>query len=320
MLQYRRSIGLVCNVQKLWSRICDSRISVDTCWLSSRSRSSRSRRCHHAPTTALVILPSQASCRARAPARATSFLPWCVTGRCPRPQCSLTNAVSLQHAPRLPRAGTRLPPVYTQWTDTIPVDLGGFSVEIGHALEAVCGVKVEFILDSWSACWTEKPARIYFRRTAHHTPCHPYHTHVHNKASPLSPCARVQRGERVPGRKHHERPRPRLHRVHAHQGGARPLARVHALHPKWSEDSWHPHAPRALRARPPCPPQPQASRAAPISVPLTSATDGVACLTPYTHTPHANALTTCLPSSTPSLPHTLPHFPHTPSLSSPSAG
>ena len=113
---------------------------------------------------------------------------------------------------------------YTQWTDTIPVDLGGFSVEIGHALEAVCGVKVEFILDSWSACWTEKPARIYFRRTAHHTPCHPYHTHVHNKASPLSPCARVQRGERVPGRKHHERPRPRLHRVYTHTKGERGLS------------------------------------------------------------------------------------------------
>jgi hypothetical protein len=182
---------------------------------------------------------------------------------------------------------------YTQWTDTIPVDLGGFSVEIGHALEAVCGVKVEFILDSWSACWTEKPARIYFRRTAHHTPCHPYHTHVHNKASPLSPCARVQRGERVRGRKHHERPRPRLHRVHAHQGGARPLARVHALHPKWSEDSWHPHAPRALRARPPCPPQPQASRAAPISVPLTSATASPLPHTLYSHTTRKRSYDMC---------------------------
>ena len=63
--------------------------------------------------------------------------------------------------------------------------------------------------------------------------------------------ARVQRGERVRGRRHLERPRPRLHRVHAHQGGTRPLARVHALDPGKAKDSWHPHAPRALRTRPP---------------------------------------------------------------------
>lgn len=53
-------------------------------------------------------------------------------------------------------------PPYTQLTATVPKDLGGFSVDIGHALEAVCGVKVEFILDSWSECWTTKPERITF--------------------------------------------------------------------------------------------------------------------------------------------------------------
>ena len=66
-----------------------------------------------------------------------------------------------QRALRLPfRAQAPDYPPYTQFTATSPKDLGGFSVEIGHALEAVCGVKVEFILDSWSECWTTKPDRI----------------------------------------------------------------------------------------------------------------------------------------------------------------
>jgi len=51
-------------------------------------------------------------------------------------------------------------PPYTQFTSSVPTDLGGFNLEIGHALEAVCGVKVEFILDSWSECYTAKPKRL----------------------------------------------------------------------------------------------------------------------------------------------------------------
>lgn len=58
-------------------------------------------------------------------------------------------------------------PPYTQFTSSVPKDLGGFNLEIGHALEAVCGVKVEFILDSWSECYTAKPKRLdSFRRGA----------------------------------------------------------------------------------------------------------------------------------------------------------
>ena len=116
---------------------------------------------------------------------------------------------------------------YTKWTATVPKDLGGFNVEIGHALEAVCGVKVEFILDSWSSCFTVKPDRIYFRRGAPHTLSSLTTTRPHLSLSPLSRLARVQRGERVRWPRHHGRPLSRLHRVHAHQGGARPLARVH---------------------------------------------------------------------------------------------
>ena len=107
-----------------------------------------------------------------------SFLPWCVTGRLTK---ALLHLLSVHPAFRAQAPDY---PPYTQLTATVPKDLGGFSVEIGHALEAVCGVKVEFILDSWSECWTTKPKRIYFRRGAPH-PAIPYH----NKASPLSPCA-----------------------------------------------------------------------------------------------------------------------------------
>ena len=75
---------------------------------------------------------------------------------------------------------------YTKWTATVPKDLGGFNVEIGHALEAVCGVKVEFILDSWSSCFTVKPDRIYFRRGAPYTLSSLTTTRPHLS---LSPCA-----------------------------------------------------------------------------------------------------------------------------------
>ena len=162
-------------------------------------------------------------------------------------QETLCHALSLSLAQRAPAPQAPDYPPYTKWTDTVPKDLGGFSVEIGHALEAVCGVKVDFILDSWSSCFTVKPDRIYFRRGAPHTLSSLTTT---KGLTYLSPCA-CKRGERVRGRRHLKRPRPRLHRVHAHQGGARPLARVHARHHRRAEDSWHPHAPRALHARPP---------------------------------------------------------------------
>ena len=97
-------------------------------------------------------------------------------------------------------------PPYTQFTSSVPKDLGGFSLEIGHALEAVCGVKVEFILDSWSECYTAKPKRLdSFRRGAppppdppqpcraccHNTPPNQYPNTLITTASPLSPFARV---------------------------------------------------------------------------------------------------------------------------------
>lgn len=43
----------------------------------------------------------------------------------------------------------------------------------------MCGVKVEFILDSWSACWTEKPARIYFSEVSEYAGESIMNGHVH---------------------------------------------------------------------------------------------------------------------------------------------
>lgn len=44
----------------------------------------------------------------------------------------------------------------------MPIDLGGFNVEFGALMEPICGIKVDYILDSWDQCWTSKPTRIYF--------------------------------------------------------------------------------------------------------------------------------------------------------------
>jgi hypothetical protein len=51
---------------------------------------------------------------------------------------------------------------YTDWTPTVPPQLGGFNKEFMDLMEPTCGLKVEAFLGAWSNCWTTKPAAIYF--------------------------------------------------------------------------------------------------------------------------------------------------------------
>jgi len=53
-------------------------------------------------------------------------------------------------------------PPYTSWTDTTPIDLGGFNKEVSDLMLPYCGIKVDYILAPWEDCWTTKPERIYF--------------------------------------------------------------------------------------------------------------------------------------------------------------
>ena len=163
-------------------------------------------------------------------------------------------------------------PPYTGWSDTVPTDptTTGFNVEVGLLAEPICGIKVGRPNPPASTRMTPTPflsrAPLIQRFRRPRSAAHPFCTPPSPQACPSSPppdrlhlctLVRVLDGQArvhvlcgshgVRRREPVQGLRPRLHRVHARQGRAQLVARVHALDPRWPQDRRHPYAPRRER-------------------------------------------------------------------------